>query len=125
MGDYDVELERRINDPDIVHITLSGQLDEQEAIAAAERSAEKFEQAEEGFYLINDISDFVPLSQDAAGAIEKGKQAAAEAGAQAAVRVTGDSVVGEMQFERVGDGGQYEAATAETVDEARELLEGF
>jgi hypothetical protein len=123
MGDYELELDSRIGEPDVIYMTLDGQLGEELANEVVEEVAPLVERASEDFYLINDISTFKPLSQDAVEAIERGKQVMADGGVTAAVRVTGESVVGSMQFERVGGDTSYQVAKAETVEDAEDLLE--
>lgn len=101
-------------------------LDEDAAGRALAEMEDATEQLEEGFTLVNDISEFKPVSQDVAERIERGKAIAAEAGVEAVVRVTGESVIGTMQFDRVGQGNEsYHVATAETVEDAEELLAEF
>jgi hypothetical protein len=76
--------------------------------------------------MVNDISAFTPLDDEATDTIERGKRGLTDRGVSAVVRVTGESVVGKLQFDRVADGEEeYHVATAETVEEAEELLDRF
>jgi hypothetical protein len=122
-GTYMVDLD---HENDRLYLELTGMLDEETAHEAAEAAAEGGHDLGEGFQMINDISEFKPLSQAATDAIEKGKAGVAEAGVSAVVRVVGESVTGKMQFDRVGDEDQsYHVATAESREQAVEFLEEF
>jgi hypothetical protein len=101
-------------------------LDEETAHAAAEATIEGAQRLDPGFQMINDISTFKPVSQQATDAIDKGKAGIADQGVEAVVRIVGDSVVGKMQFDRVGDGDRsYHVATAENRAQAEEFLDRF
>jgi hypothetical protein len=123
MASYDVSVD---TDRNRMHMTFEGMLDEEQAEAALAEVEAALSDLEPGFGLVNDISAFRPVSQTVTDRIEDGKQLLVERGATAAVRVTGESVIGKMQFERVGEGEEsYHVATAETVEEAEELLAEF
>lgn len=109
-----------------IHATLSGMLDEAQAEAAREEVLAAAEELGEPFQLINDISEFRPVSQDVTDVLERVKAEIANSGVTAVARVLGDSVTGKLQFERVGDGDDaYHVTTAESVERAEELLEEF
>jgi hypothetical protein len=123
MASYDVTVD---TDRNRMYMTFEGMLDEEQAEAALAEVEAALSDLEPGFGLVNDISEFRPVSQAVTDRIEDGKQLLVERGATAAVRVTGESVIGKMQFERVGGGAEsYHVATAETVEEAEELLAEF
>lgn len=122
-GGYEVSIDRSRNR---LYLTLEGVLDEETAEAHVEEMLEMAEELGPGFDMVNDISEFKPMTQGATETIERGKRGLEARGVSAVVRVTGESVVGKMQFERVGDDDEgYHVATAETVEEAEELLDGF
>ena len=123
MPGYEVETDRVENR---LSLKLEGMLDEETAHEAAEATIEHAEELRPGFEMINDISEFKPLSQEATDAIERGKRGIAERDVGAVVRVVGDSVVGKMQFERVtGDAEGYHVATAESREQAERFLDRF
>lgn len=123
MTDYEIRADEERNR---LYMTLEGMLDEDTAGEAVEELEAAVSTLEPGFTIVNDISAFEPVSQEAVDHIERGKAAAAEAGVEATVRVTGESVIGKMQFERVGEGAEsYHVATAETVEDAEALLADF
>ncbi|MFB6068733.1 MAG: hypothetical protein ABEJ90_02280 [Halobacterium sp.] len=119
MGDYHIEADTRANR---LHMELSGSLDESEANAAVDAVESEAAKLSAGFDVVNDISQFKPLSQDVVDTIADGKEILAREGAGALVRVTGESALGDMQFDRVGGSEGYDVAKAETVDEAEAML---
>lgn len=107
-------------------MTLEGMLDEEMAGEVVEELAEAVERLEPGFDVVNDISSFKPMSQDATDSIERGKRVVAGAGVSAVARVVGDSVIGKMQFDRVEPGDvTYHVTTAESVAQAEAFLDEF
>jgi hypothetical protein len=124
MADYEIEAD---TETDTIYMTLEGMLEAEDAEAAVDEVEAAIDAVGSPFYLINDISEFNPVSQEATAAIERGKALLAKRGVEAVVRVVGESVVGKMQFERVGDEveADYHVATAGTVEDAEELLAEF
>lgn len=120
MGEFTVEADTGTNR---LYMELSGSLAADDATAALEAVEREAARLDDGFEVINDISAFEPLSQDVADTIADGKRALSEAGAGALVRVTGDSAIGSMQFDRVGDADGYDIATVETVADAEAMLD--
>lgn len=123
MGDHNIKLNKNVGEPDVVYLSIEGRLETDEAVTAVEEFAQTLERADEGFYFINDLSEYNPVSQDAVDTIERGKEAIVEHGVEAVVRVTGGSATAKLQFEQVGDEYQYKRANAETIEEAEAALE--
>lgn len=122
-GNYEVRIDRAANR---LYLTLEGVLDEDTAEDHVKELLAAADELDPGFDMINDISSFKPMTQQATDTIERGKQGLTERGISAVVRVTGESIVGKMQFERVGSGEEgYHVATAETVEDAETLLDSF
>jgi hypothetical protein len=122
-GEYAVEIDRAENR---LYLELDGMLDAETAHEAADATVEAASELRPGFGMVNDISSFNPVSQEATEAIERGKRGIAEEGVAAVVRVVGDSVVGKMQFDRVGEGDRsYHVASAESREQAEEFLDRF
>ena len=119
MADYDIEADVANNR---LNMKLRGALNEDRARGAVDRVASESAKLSPGFEVVNDISEFKPLSQDVVDAIADGKSILAENGAGALVRVTGESVVGTMQFKRVGEEVGYQVAEAESYEEADAML---
>lgn len=122
MTRYEIERERRIGDPDLLYMKLVGNIDIDEAEEVLDELEDAVDAIGDEFYLINDISEFKPSAQEVKKAIARGKAMIEEAGVDAVVRVTGDSVIGKMQFESAGGEYDYQEANAESVEEAREML---
>lgn len=120
-GEYEITVDGERNR---LYLTLAGLLDEGTAEAHVEDLLAAADGLEPGFDMVNDISEFTPMTDAATATIERGKHGLAERGVSAVVRVTGESVVGKMQFSRVGEEA-YHVATAETVAEAEDLLDRF
>lgn len=122
-GEYEVNADRAANR---LYLKLEGILDEETAEDHVVDMLSAADELEPGFDMVNDISEFKPMTQQATDTIERGKRGLTERGVSAVVRVTGESVVGKMQFERVGGGMEgYHVATAETVEAAEQLLDEF
>lgn len=123
MPGYQVEIDRAENR---LYMKLDGMLEQEMADDVVEEITDRLDELRPGFQVINDISEFKPVSQDATDAIERGKQAIADRGVNAVVRIVGDSVIGKMQFDRVGDEIEgYHVATAESREQAERFLDRF
>jgi hypothetical protein len=120
MADFDIEADRTQNR---LHMDLRGSLDEEQARSAVETVEEEAAKLSPGFDVINDISEFKPLSQDVTETISEGKEILADSGVGALVRVTGDSALGDMQFSRVGGDEGYAVTKVESVEEAKTKLD--
>lgn len=122
-GAYEIDVDRSENR---LYLELDGLLDEETATAHVEDMLAAADELDSGFDMVNDISSFKPMNQDASEVIERGKEGLTERGVSAVVRVTGDSVTGKLQFDRVGtDSEGYHVATAESPEEAEQLLDEF
>lgn len=122
-GDYEVSVD---HDKNRLYLKLDGLLDEETANEHVVEMLAAADELDHGFDMVNDISTYKPMSQEATEAIERGKAGLTERGMSAVVRVLGESVVGKMQFDRVGSGREgYHIATAETREEAERLLDNF
>lgn len=122
-GDYEVTVDRELNR---LYLALEGLLDEETAESHVEDMLAAADELRPGFDMVNDISEFTPMNEGATETIERGKRGLTERGVSAVVRVTGESVVGKMQFDRVAEGEEgYHVATAETVTDAEALLDDF
>jgi hypothetical protein len=121
MSSWDVETDDRTNR---IYLTLEGHMDAEDTKAAADAVVDAAERMDPGFDLVNDMSTFVPTSDEAMEHIKRGKKGLAENGQAAAVRVVSESTTGQMQFDRAGEGvEEYALAKAESVAEAEKLLD--
>jgi len=119
MGEWNVEAD---TDKNRLYIELDGHLGDDEAAKSTEAVVEAADKMDDGFDVITDISNAQPGSAEAVENIKRGKQAVAENGAEAAVRIQPESTTGQMQFERAGDE-PYAVAMADSVENAEELLD--
>lgn len=119
MGDWNVEAD---TDENRLYIELSGYIEGEEAERSSNAVVEAAEKMDEGFDVITDIADVQPGDAEAVENIKRGKEAVAENGAAAAVRITPESTTGQMQFERAGDE-PYAVAMADSVEKAEKLLD--
>jgi hypothetical protein len=118
---WDVTLDR---DANRLYLTLDGFLDEDAAAAAADATIAGAKELDDGFELINDLSEFQPGDQAAMKHIERGKAGIAANGVDAVVRVVAESTTGQMQFDRAGEDKEtYELAMADSVETAERLLD--
>lgn len=119
MGEWNVEADTEKNR---LYIELSGYLGAEESNQSSNAVVEGVEELEEGFDVITDISEAQPGDAETVENIKRGKEAVAEAGASAAVRIQPSSTTGQMQFERAGDE-PYAVAMADSVEKAEKLLD--
>jgi hypothetical protein len=119
MGDWNVEAD---TEKGRLYIELSGYIEGEEAERSTNAVVEAAEKMDEGFDVVTDIADVQPGDAEAVENIKRGKEAVAENGATAAVRITPESTTGQMQFERAGDE-PYAVAMADSVEKAEKLLD--
>ncbi len=92
--------------------------------AAADETVAATERLDDGFGVINDISEFTPPSPDAAAPIEEAQVTLRELGLSDVVRVVAEatSAVTENAFQRRSRAAGYAGKTASTVAEAEQKL---
>ncbi|WP_246984514.1 hypothetical protein [Halorientalis marina] len=121
MSHWDMEVDE---EKQRAYLTLSGRMDAEQHAAAADACEEVAERLDDGFDLINDMSDLVPAEEEAMKHTERGKRALADGGMAAVVRVVSESPTGQMRFDRAGEDAEgYAVAKADSVEEAEQLLE--
>jgi hypothetical protein len=119
MAEYVVEADEAENR---LYMELHGHFDEELAAEAADEVIAEIEQLSPGLEIINDLSEFQPMNAEAVQHVQRGKEAAADRGCAATVRVQPDSTTGQMQFERA-DGDDYPVAMADSRAQAEKLLD--
>ncbi|WP_135664142.1 hypothetical protein [Halorhabdus rudnickae] len=124
MGRYDVEVDTARNR---MTLTLEGQLDKSQIEAIIDEMAEGAKQLDEGWGLINDISEFKPAADDDEADLKEGAVQAGRLGMDTVVRVTGESVTAEFQWERIGEEASseegYDVFVTESVEDATAMLD--
>jgi hypothetical protein len=106
-----------------LYVTLSGYMNATETKAAADAVVAAVRILKPGFGVINDISQFRPVSPEAAQEIERAQRFSREAGMGRVIRITGDNALTSMQFGRVSKAAGYQMDTARSVAEAERLLD--
>ena len=124
MGSYNVDVDSVKNR---MTLKLVGQLDKSEIAAVIDEVAEGAQQLKEGWGLINDISEFKPAAGDAEESLKEGAKEAGRLGMGTVVRVTGESMTAEFQWEQIGEEASseegYSVFKAETVEDAVATLD--
>lgn len=109
-----------------LYITLAGFFaDEAEVIEIADTVKASVDQLQPGFDVVNDIHAFKPASPDIAKYIMAVQQYELEHGLNRVVRITGDEVIGKMQFERLSRETGIHTVGAATVEEADAILDAI
>jgi len=121
-GESTVDIDRAENR---LYLTLSGMLDAETGRDAVDDLAAAAGELDPGFTMVNDISTFGLVSQEATDQIERGRRIIDDEGVSAVVRVLGDSIIGKLQFDRVAGDREYQVADAESVEQAEAFLDEF
>jgi hypothetical protein len=108
-----------------LYLEFTGSLTADELAVAAEETLAAAANLEDGFGIINDISEFTPPSPEAAKPIKEAQIKLKEMGVGDVVRVVAEetSAVTENAFQRRSRQAGYEGKTATTVAEAERKLE--
>lgn len=108
-----------------LYIELAGRMEPEAIETAADEVLAAAKRLSDGFYVINDISEFMPPSPEAAKPIKRAQSELKEMGVGDVVRVvaTETSAVTENAFQRRSRAAGYEGKTAQSVAEAEEMLE--
>lgn len=107
-----------------LYIELAGRLEAEEIEVAANEATDAAQRLSDGFYIINDISQFTPPSPEAAEPIQEAQKELKSMGVGDVVRVVASdtSRVTENAFQRRSRQAGYEGKTAESVEEAEAML---
>lgn len=108
-----------------LYIELAGRMEPEAIETAADEVLAAAKRLSDGFYVINDISEFMPPSPEAAKPIKRAQSELKEMGVGDVVRVVAaeTSAVTENAFQRRSRAAGYEGKTAQSVAEAEEMLE--
>ncbi|WP_302083915.1 hypothetical protein [Salinibaculum rarum] len=107
-----------------LYIDLSGRMDADEIDEAAQTTTEEAEKLRNEFNIVNDLSGFKPPSPEAAEPIQRAQGKLKEMGVDRVVRVI-DEETNEVvlhAFERRSQNVGYSGESADSVDEAEQLL---
>jgi hypothetical protein len=111
------------HDKNRMYLTLTGLMEDEETRAAADASIDAFKTLKPGFFVINDISNFRPLTKEGVAHVQRAGEVARKLGMRATVRVVGISPTAHAQFQRAAKQGGYTAYMAQSVEEAEKLLD--
>jgi hypothetical protein len=107
-----------------LYLTLSGLMNDDETKKAADACIEAMKKLRPGFKVVNDISQFRPLTKEGVGHVKRVGELAVKLGMTATVRVMGISPTALHQFQRVSKEAGYTAYTAQSLEEAEAMLDG-
>ncbi|WP_324664517.1 hypothetical protein [Haloarcula sediminis] len=119
---YEIRADRTEN---TLYLDFAGSLTAETMRTAADETVEAAERLDDGFGIINDISEFTPPSPEAAKPIQEAQATLKELGVGDVVRVVADetSAVTENAFQRRSREAGYGGKTATTMSEAERKLE--
>lgn len=119
---YDVTADTASN---TLYIELAGRMEPAAIEDAADDVLAAAETLSEGFSVINDISEFMPPSPEAAAPIQRAQTELRALGVGDVVRVVAEdtSSVTENAFQRRSRKAGYEGKTATSIEEAERLLD--
>jgi hypothetical protein len=108
-----------------LYLRLAGFMTDDDAIRVADTIIAEIQKLKPGFAVINDIRELKPTSQTATDQMRRAQEASVKHGSGRVIRVVGDQVVTQLQWNRTLKGVQGRGAeTAATVEEAERMLEG-
>jgi hypothetical protein len=107
-----------------LYCRMTGFMTDDDAVRVADTIIDEIQKLKPGFAIINDIRDLKPTSQTATDHMKRAQEASVKHGSGRVIRVVGDQVVTQIQWNRTlkavrGTG----AETARTVEEAERMLE--
>jgi hypothetical protein len=107
-----------------LYCRMAGFMTDDDAVRVADTIIAEVQKLKPGFAVINDIRDLKPTSQAATDQMRRAQEHSVKLGGGRVIRVVGDQVVTQMQWNRTlkavrGSG----AETASTVEEAERMLE--
>ncbi len=107
-----------------LYMILGGFFQDEEVEKAVDKVMEEVNKLKPGFDVINDISEFKPASPKAAEEIKRGQLFVVQNGMRKTIRIFGESVIAEAQFDRQSKASGYKADTAASIAEAERILDG-
>jgi hypothetical protein len=108
-----------------LYLRMAGFMTDDDAVRVADTIIAEVQKLKPGFAVINDIRDLKPTSQTATDQMRRAQDASAKLGNGRVIRVVGDQVVTQIQWNRTLKAVRgTPAETASTVEEAERMLEG-
>jgi hypothetical protein len=108
-----------------LYVVLDGFFSDEEAKEVTDLVIGEIDKLRPGFDVINDISKFKPLTPAGVQEIARAQRFTEAKGVRRIVRISSESVIGGMQFERVSHKSydHSQANFASSVEEAEHMLE--
>jgi hypothetical protein len=107
-----------------LYCRMAGFMTDQDAVRVADTIIAEIQKLQPGFAIINDIRDLKPTSQTATDHMKRAQEASVKHGSGRVIRVVGDQVVTQIQWNRTLKAVRgTPAETASTVEEAERMLE--
>jgi hypothetical protein len=107
-----------------LYLVLDGFFQDDEIPKAADKCISEASKLKPGFDVINDISNFKPASPKGAEEIKRAQIYVKQNGVRRVIRVVGEAVLAQAQFDRQSKGSGLAADTAATVADAERILDG-
>ena len=107
-----------------LYLRMAGFMTDNDAVRVADTIIAQIQKLKPGFAVINDIRDLKPTSQTATDHMRRAQEASVKHGSGRVIRVVGDQVVTQIQWNRTLKAARGSGAeTASTVEEAERMLE--
>ena len=108
-----------------LYARLAGFMTDDDAARVADKIIAEIQKLSSGFAIINDIRELKPTSPTASDHLRRAQEASVKHGSGRVIRVVGDQVITQMQWNRTLKAVQGSGAEiAATVEEAERMLEG-
>ncbi len=107
-----------------LYLVLDGFFQDDEIPKVADKCISEASKLKPGFDVINDISNFKPASPKGAEEIKRAQIFVKQNGVKRVIRVVGEAVLAQAQFDRQSKGSGLTADTATTVADAERILDG-
>jgi hypothetical protein len=118
---YDIQVRVATNR---LYLSAHGSMSDDDAKEVADRIIQEIQKLRPGFAIINDIRDLKPASPTATEHLRRAQEASVKRGAGRVIRVVGEQVITQMQWNRTLKSAQHGGAeTAATVEEAERMLD--
>jgi hypothetical protein len=121
MGEFKINIDK---DKNRLYLLLKGYFSEADVKKAADETISAVEKLSNGFDVVNDISEFVPASQEATAEIKRAQEFIMNHGVNRVVRITNDSnLLAKAQFSRKSREVGYDAMVFKTIADAEAFLD--
>jgi hypothetical protein len=117
---FEIRADRPMNR---LYLRMAGFMSDDDARRVADTIIAEVQKLQPGFAVINDIRDLKPTTQTATDHMRRAQEASFKHGSGRVIRVVGDQVVTQIQWNRTLKAVQGSGAeTASTVEEAERML---